>query len=142
MEIADVRKRVLITIDRARRKAADRRERVAEAEREYGEFLERVAVPLFHQLGVVLRAEGFAFTVFTPGGSVRLMSDRSRDDYIELVLDTTGDEPQVVGRTNRGRGSRVIREERSIADDGPVRELGEEAVLNFLLRELGPFVER
>ena len=77
MEISDVRKRVLETIDRAKRAAAERRVRADEAAREYGVFLERVAVPLFHQLAGALRAEGYLFNVFTPGGSVRLMSDRS-----------------------------------------------------------------
>jgi hypothetical protein len=87
----------------------------------------------------VLRAEGFAFTVFTPGGSVRLMSDRSTEDYIELALDTTDDEPVVSGRTGRSRGRRVVESERPI---GPPATLTENDVLGFVLTALEPLVER
>ncbi len=52
-------------------------------------------MPLFRQVANVLKAEGYQFTVFTPGGSVRLMSERNAEDYIELSLDTSGDEPLV-----------------------------------------------
>ena len=142
MEISDVRKRVLETIDRAKRTAVERRTRRDEAAREYDVFLERIAVPLFRQLAGALRAEGYPFTVFTPGGSVRLMSDRSGDDYIELLLDATGDEPRVIGHASRGRGSRVLQSERPIVDHGPVRNLDEEDVLRFVMNELAPFVER
>ena len=69
------------------------------------------------------------------------MSDRSSADFLELMLDTSGEQAVVVGHTNRSRGHRVIEAERPIAS-GPVRELTEEAVLAFLLEELGPFVER
>ena len=69
------------------------------------------------------------------------MSDKSSDDFIELFLDTAGEEPVVMGHTKRGRGRRVIESERPIGS-GPVRELTEEAVLDFVLKELEPFVER
>jgi len=141
MEISVVRQQVLATIERAKHTLASRRARSDEAERDYPVFLERVAVPLFRQVANVLKVEGHAFTVFTPSGGVRLMSDRSADDYIELSLDTTGDEPAVVGAVNRGRGRRLIRSERPIAP-GAVHDLTEEQVLRFLLDEIGPFVER
>jgi len=141
MEIGEVRRRVLQTIDRARREAALRRTRVDEASREYGEFLDRTAVPLFHQVARSLRAEGHAFNVFTPSGSVRLASERSAEDYIELVLDSSGSTPQVIGRCSRSRGRRVLETERPIGD-GRIAALSEEDVLEFLLKELEPFVER
>ena len=47
MEISDVRKRVLETIARAKRAAAERRTRVDEAAREYEAFLNQIAVPMF-----------------------------------------------------------------------------------------------
>lgn len=141
MQISDVRKRVLHTIDRAKRAAAERRARADEASREYDEFLERVAVPLFRQIANVLRAEGYPFNVFTPGGSVRLMSDRSAEDFIELVLDTSGHEPTVVGHTSRSRGHRVLESERPVASIA-IRDLTEEDVLGFVASELEPFVER
>lgn len=142
MEISDVRKRVLETVTRAKRAAAERRARADEAAHEYTAFLERVAVPLFRQLGNVLRAEGYPFNVMTPGDSVRLVSDRSPTDYIELFLDTSGEAPRVVGRTSRGRGSRVLQSEQPLADHGPVRDLGEDDVLRFVMEALTPFVER
>ncbi len=76
METGEVRKRVVAAIDRARRKAADRRTRADAASREYESFLDAVAIPLFRQVAQALKAEGYPFTVFTPGGSVRLMSDK------------------------------------------------------------------
>src|ERR1700687_2464389 len=108
METSDVRKRLLATVDRARRAAADRRARMDEASREYSIFLDQVAVPLFRQLANVLKAHGYPFSLFTPGGSVRLMSERSSADYIELALDSTDDPPRGVGRSSRGRGQRVV----------------------------------
>jgi hypothetical protein len=139
MEISDIKRRVVETIDRARRRAAERRTRHDEAAREYETFLDRTAVPVFKQVSNVLRAEGFAFTVFTPGGSVRLMSDRSTEDYIELGLDTSGDEPVVSGHTGRSRGRRVVESEQSI---GPPAALSENDVLSFVLKALEPLVER
>jgi hypothetical protein len=142
MEVSDVRKRVREAIERAKRAAAERRTRIDEAAGEYEAFLERIAVPLFRQIAAVLRADGHTFTVFTPGGSVRLMSDRSSDEYIELSLDTTGSRPWVVGHSRRGRGRRVIESEVPLGPGSPVRDLTEEDVLAFVLKELEPLVDR
>lgn len=141
MEISDIRKRVLQTIDYAKKTAGNRRTRADQAGREYDVFLERIGIPLFRQVANVLRAEGYPFNVFTPGGSVRLMSDRTAEDYIELTLDTGGDEPRVLGHTSRSRGRRVIESERPVAARTP-GELTEDDVIAFLLRELEPFVDR
>jgi hypothetical protein len=141
MEISDVKKRILQTIESARRLAAERRTRVDRAARDYETFLERVAVPMFRQVSNVLRAENHFFTVFTPAGSVRLMSDRSADDYIELSLDSAGAEPLVMGHTSRGRGRRVVESERVVGGGKP-DGLTEEDVLTFLATELEPFVEK
>jgi hypothetical protein len=139
MEIADVRKRVNEAVERAKRRAAERRARGDEAARAYDTFLEGTAVPIFRQVSNVLRAQGYMFTLFTPSGSVRLMSDRGSEDYIELTLDTTGPAPAVVGHSSRARGRRVVETEHTIGD--PAR-LTEEDVLAFVLKELEPFVER
>ena len=139
MEIADVRKRVLATIERAKQRAAERRARGDEAGRAYATFLDTVAVPMFRQVANVLRAEGYQFTVFTPSGSVRLMSDRAAEDFIELTLDTSGDQPQVIGHTSRSRGRRVTEHERAVGAPGA---LSESDVLEFVLNELEGFVER
>jgi hypothetical protein len=141
MEISEIRKRLLQAIDRAKRSAVERRARADLLAREYDTFLERVAVPIFHQVAGALRAEGHLFNVFTPSGSVRLMSDRASEDYVELTLDTSGSEPTLVGRSSRSRGHRVIQSERPVAA-AAIRDLTEEDVLSFILKELEPFVER
>ena len=141
MEISEVRQHVLAAIDRAKRDAAERRSRSDEASREFDVFLERLAAPLFRQVANALKAAGYSFTVFTPGGSVRLMSDKSSEDYIELSLDTSGAQPVVTGRSSRARGRRVVESERPVGE-GPVREISEDQVLRYLMEELEPFVER
>lgn len=139
MEISLVRKRLTETIERARKQAAERRGRSDQAGRDFTVFLQKVAVPLCRQIANALKADGYAFTVFTPSDSVRLMSDRSADDYIELTLDADENPPQVIGEISRTRGSRVIDAERAV---GAPAEITEEQLLDFLLKELEAFVER
>jgi hypothetical protein len=139
MEISLVRKRLTETIERARKQAAERRGRSDQAARDFTVFLQKVAVPLFRQIANALKADGYAFTVFTPSDSVRLMSDRSADDYIELTLDAEENPPQVMGEISRTRGSRVIDAERPV---GAPDAVSEEQLLDFLLKELEAFVER
>jgi hypothetical protein len=141
MEISEVRRSVSEAIERAKRAAAERRARADEAAREYSAFLDHIAIPLFRQVANVLKAQGYPFSVFTPSGSVRLMSEKSSEDFIELTLDTTGDEPVVIGHSSRARGRRVVETERPLGN-GPVRNLTEEQTLAFLLKELEPLVEK
>src|SRR3954451_18107999 len=122
MEISSVRRRLTETIERARKQAAERRERGDRATRDFEVFLQKVAVPLLRQVANALKADGYAFTVFTPSGSVRLMSDRSAEDYIELTLDTADDPPRVMGQISRTRGSRVIDAERAIGTPDALTE--------------------
>jgi hypothetical protein len=141
MEISEVRRQLAEAIERAKRAAAGRRASVDEASREYAVFLDQIAVPLFRQVANVLKVQGYLFAVFTPGGSVRLMSEKNSDDFIELSLETAGEEPIVMGHSRRGRGRRVLESTRPIGE-GPVRNLTEEMLLRFLLEELEPFVEK
>jgi hypothetical protein len=128
METSELRKRLNQTIERARRPG-----------RAFESFLSETAVPLFRQIANVLRADGYQFSVFTPSGSVRLMSDRTAEDFIELTLDTAGETPQVMGHTSHSRGRRVRESERAIGAPG---ELTEEVLVPYLLKELEAFVER
>jgi len=139
MEIADVLKRIHSTIERARQRAAERRARGDEAARAYSTFLDTIAVPMFRQVANVLKSEGYPFSVFTPSGSVRLMSDRTAEDFVELTLDTTGEAPHVVGHASHSRGRRVTETERAV---GSPDALTEADVLDFLVKELEAFVER
>jgi hypothetical protein len=141
METAVVRKRVIDAIERAKRSAGERRTRADAAARAYAEFLDTVAVPLFRQVAGVLKAGGYPFSVFTPSGGVRLMSDKSADDYIELTLDTSGEQPMVLGHSRHHRGHRIIEQERAIAEQ-TVAHLTEDHLLEYLLKELEPWVER
>jgi hypothetical protein len=139
MEIADVRKRVTASIDRAKRRAAERRARADQASGAYARFLDQVAVPVFRQVENVLRVEGYSFKLFTPGGSVRLEWERAADNYIELAYDGAADPPAVVGRTRFSRGRRT--QDREIVVGEP-ETLSEEDVLTFVLDQLEPLVER
>jgi len=142
MEVSDVRRRLLQTIDRAKRAAAERRARTDAAARAYEAFLEKVATPVFRLFATALRAEGHPFGVHTPAGGLRLAADRTGEDFIELALDTTIDPPAVVARVSRGRGHRVISTERPIREGAAVERLTEDDVLEFLLGEIVPFVVR
>jgi hypothetical protein len=142
MDIPEVRRRLRAAIEGARREAAERRARTDAAVRDYDQFLEQRAVPVFQAFASALNGEGFRFQVSTPAGSVRLASESAKDDFIELELDTTADPPEVMGRVNRGRGRRLVTSERPIRDGAAVAALTDDDVLSFLLREIPPFVER
>ena len=142
MEVSEVRRRLRGAIDKARQGAAERRARNDAAAREYETFLAQRAVPIFHQVAAALTAEGHLFKVFTPASSVRLTSERSPEEFIDLVLDDTSDPPTVVGRTTRGRGRRMISSERALQGGAPVADLTEEDVLTFVLEEVVGLVER
>ena len=142
MEISEVRRRLLLVIDQSRRGAAARQARDAAAGAAYERFLASVATPVFQQFGAALKAEGHPFAVFTPHSGLRLASTRSAEDFIELALDTSADEPSVIARVSRGRGRRVLSHERPIREHTPPERLTEEDVLQMLLGEIGPFVER
>jgi hypothetical protein len=97
---------------------------------------------VFHQFAAALTGEGHLFRVFTPASAVRLASDRSPEEFIELILDEATDPPAVVGRTSRGRGRRMIRSERALQEGAQIAQITEEDVLSFLLEEISPFIER
>ena len=142
VEVSIVRKRVQQAIAASREQARQRRERAAAAAQAYEVFLRDVAAPVARQVAGALKAEGYAFTVFTPGESLRLASDRGRDDFIELGLETAGDTPQVIGRVRHTRGSRTIDEERPVKAGAPPDAIAEDDVLEFLVRALEPWLER
>ena len=108
MEVSDIRRRVRAAIESARREARERRVRADRAALEYQDFLRDRAVPLFQTVAAALVAESYRFKVFTPADSVRLASETTTTDFIELLLDPAADPPTVIGRTSRGRGSRLV----------------------------------
>ena len=142
MEISELRRRLRSALDQARRNAVSRRERSDAAARQYEQFLATIAIPVVQQFASVLSGEGHHFNVATPAAAVRLSAAGSAEDYIEIALDTTEDPPEVVGRTSRGRGRRMITSERPVRERTAVDELNEEDVVAFLLTEIVPFITR
>ena len=140
-EVAEVRKRVRYAIEQARRDAAERRERVTEAQKDYDTFLQTAAIPAFRMVANVLKSEGnLNFEVMTPAGGVRLQSERHREDAIEMELDTTADPPQPLVTVTRARGSRLTQSDRSIKGSNPLARLTEDDVIDMLVEELRPWL--
>jgi hypothetical protein len=142
METSLVRKRVQSAIGAAKTRAQERRRRSDEAGRDYAAFLHNVATPVVQQIANVLKVEGYAFTVFTPGDGLRLAYDRGRNDFVEFALDTDGDHPHVIGRVSQTRGSRHVEEEHPIKAGAPPAALTEEDVLEFVTQALEPWLVR
>jgi hypothetical protein len=141
MEIANVRKGVRGAMARARREASERRARTDQASRAFDTFLDHVAIPLVRQIANVLRADGYLFSVFTPSGSVRLMSDRATEDFVEISLDATGPAPCVTGRSSWSRGRRVVEAEQVVGSGDP-QTISEAELFAFLLKAIEPFIEK
>lgn len=133
-------KRVRFAIDAARRDNAERRGRSAEAARLYDAFLTSAATPAFRTVANILKAEGLAFDVMTPSGSIRLVAERNRDDGIEIALDTSVDPPEPLVTITRTRGSRVVRRERPVKIGTPLAQLNDDDVAEMLLEELPPWL--
>lgn len=134
MDVSELRKRILRALEDARHDAASRRLVVDNARKAYEDFLTTIAVPVFRQATTVLKAEGHLFSVETPAGSVRLVSDGAAQTFIDLALDTSDKEGVVVGRISLARGRQgLVVDERPIADGKPVALLTEEDLLAFLV---------
>lgn len=142
METGDVIRRLKIAMEAARGQASERRTRDARAATAYDVFLAQVAEPVARQLVNALKVEGVPFTLFTPAGSLRLSSDRNRDDFIELALERGATDLQVVGHVSHARGSRSVVETVAVKEGAAPDALTEEDVLAFLLRALRPWLER
>jgi hypothetical protein len=142
MDIPEVRRRVRAGIERARRDSAERRTRTDAASRAYEQFLVAHAIPAFNLLASALVAEGHRFKVFTPAGSVRLSADSATDDFVELTLDSSEDPPVVLVRTNVGRGRRAFTKERPLNPGTPIAELTDMQLVDVVIDELLPLVER
>ena len=142
MEVSEIRRQVRAAIESARREARERRVRTDRAALEYQDFLRDRAVPLFQTVAAALVAEGYRFKIFTPADSVRLASETSSTDFIELALDPASDPPAVIGRISRGRGSRLVDRERPVREGTPILDLSDEDVLAFVMTEIAALLER
>ncbi len=142
METGQVRKHVVKALTELRERAQQRRAQSAAAERDFATFLDVLAIPLARQVAGALKAEGYAFTVFSPGHGLRLALDKGRDDFVDVRLDTEGGVPQVVGQISYTRGSRTVLAEQPVKEGAGPAELTEQDVLDFLMRALEPLLER
>jgi hypothetical protein len=142
MELGQIRRRVQARLTDIKRAAAERRERAAAAERAYETFLADVATPVVSAVAQSLSAEGHAYRVTTPGGAVRMASDRSSRTYLEVRLDTSAREPQIIAEVGRERGSRVSTDERVICQGVAIEAITDEHVLAELLDLLPELIER
>jgi hypothetical protein len=142
MEVSLVRKRVRDSIEQAHKVAATRRAANQEATNAWGQLREAVVTPLLQQVSQVLKSEGYGFRVITPGETVRLTSERSADDYVEIALETTGPVPVVLAHVNRTRGRERFSDEHIVASGDAIPALTDERLLDLLTTTLAPFLER
>ena len=139
-ELTDLRRRVRQAMQDAKRKAAQRREARDEASKAWDTAVAEVVEPAATQMAAALTGEGLPFRLETPRGTIRLVSERSKDDYIELVLDADDerDAPEVIGRNVIGRGRQSV----TVIEEslGTPFELTDDAVTEFLLKAIGPWI--
>ncbi len=141
-EVAQVRQRVLAMVERARQDAAERRARANVDEVQARRFIQETATPVLRQVLSVLQAERLSYRLSTPAGSVRLMSEKHHEDFIDLAVDATQDPVTIMTVVSHVRGQRVSTTERPLADGVTLDQLTEEHVLAFLLSALPLFVAR
>ena len=142
LEVVQIRRRVQVRLADVKRAAAARREKADTAGRVYETFLANVATPTVSAVAQSLSAEGYPYRVTTPGDTVRMTSDRSSRTYVEIRLDTAGSVPQVVAEVGRERGSRVLADERPVAEGTPIDAITDEQVLAVLLEMMAELIER
>ena len=142
LETAEVRRQLTHRLAELR-KAQTQRRAIAEAARTTFEgVLEREIAPTMRQFAQALKAEGFPFSVQTPASTVRLVSDRSSDNVVDIVLELGGAQPAVLVRTAYTRGRRQLEDERTLAQGDAIASLDGDRVLAVLLDVIEPFVER
>ena len=142
MEIVQIRRRVQVRLADIKRAAAERRQRVAAAERAYASFLANVAAPMVNAVAQSLSAEGYPYKVTTPGDTVRLVSDRSGRTYVEIRLDTSGAAPRLLAEVGRERGSRILADERPICEGMAIEAITDEHLLAVILDAMAELIER
>ena len=134
MDVSELRKRILRAVDEARKDAAARRALTDEAVKAWDGYLATVVVPMLKQAASIINAGGGAYVVSTPAETARLAAQHAADTYLEVLLDRSGPEPEVVGRISLARGRHgVIVDERPIAAGKPVPALAEEDLAAYLV---------
>jgi hypothetical protein len=137
MDVSELRKRILRAVDEARKDAAERRALVDQSVKAYDEFLAAVVVPMLKQAATVVNASGGTFVVSTPAETARLSAQHATETYLEIALDRSGAEPEVVGRVSLARGRQgTVVDERPIAAGKPVEKLTEDDLAAYLVNAI------
>jgi hypothetical protein len=142
LETAEVRRQLTYRLAELRKAQTQRRATAEAARAAFEGVLEREIAPTMRQFAQALKAEGFPFSVQTPASTVRLVSDRSSDNVVDIVLELGGAQPAVVVRTAFTRGRRQLEDERTLAQGDAIASLDGDRVLAVLLDVIEPFVER
>ena len=143
LETAEVRRQLTHRLAELRKAQTQRRAAADSARAAFEGVLESEIAPTVRQFAQALKAEGFTFSVQTPASTVRLVSDRSSDNVIDIVLELTAQQPTVVVRSAYARGRRQLEDERTLAQgEAAIASLDGERVLSVLLDVIEPFVER
>ncbi len=75
----------------------------------------------------------------TPAGAVRLASERSASDFVEIRLDTNAARPHVVVHAERVKGRERYEETQPIREGVGIEHLTDEDVLDALAGVIGVF---
>lgn len=142
LETAEVRRQLTHRLAELKKAQAQRRAATDAARTAFDTVIEREIAPTVRQFAQALKAEGFPFSVQTPAGTVRLVSDRSSDNVVDIVLELGGRQPAVVVRSAFSRGRRQVEDERTLAEGEAIASIDGERVLAVLLDVIEPFVER
>lgn len=142
LDSAEVNRRLTHHLADLQKAAARRRADIDEARQMFETVLEAEVAPTVRQLAQVLKSRGFHFNVQTPAGAVRLVSERSADDFVAFELDVTRRPPAVMAVRQYTRGRRLIDDERMIREGAAIATLDAEVVLDALLELIEPFVEK
>jgi hypothetical protein len=142
LETAEVRRQLTHRLADLKKAQAQRRAATDAARTAFDAVLEREIAPTVRQFAQALKAEGFPFSVQTPAGTVRLVSDRSSDNVVDIVLELAGRQPAVLVRSAFSRGRRQLDDERTLAEGDAIGSIDGERVLAVLLDMIEPFIER
>ena len=143
MEVAELRQQILREIARAQTTVMERRQSGDAAHDAYAKFIDEVAGPLVLQAVQILRAERLPYQAQTPADSARIASEKSADDFVEFVLDTSIRPPRVLGRSSVTVSRRnVVVEEVPIAPEKAIEDLQDRGLLPFLFPAIGRLAAR
>jgi len=142
LDSAEVNRRLTHHLAELQRTAARRRSDVDAARKAFDAVADAEIAPTARQLVQALKSRGVHFSVQTPSGAVRLVADRSSDDYINIELDVTRRPPAVVAQRQYTRGRRLLDDEVVVAEGEAIASLDAERTLEVLLERIEPFVEK